>query len=205
MQFLENNQKMFLPIRGHCRHPGFQITQKSNKTFSEPLEEHLWQIWWLHDHMQKFWRRRQKCFRHSEASRFWKRSKNISPSRRLGQLSLIMNHSKKLQHFFRIPKRTFLGSVATSYTKVLEKRGKQCLETGAAMLDFKSLGNIKTFLQQHWEIMSDTYVSANLRQRWPSWILYCSEKKQHFYKTLRGTFMVSLVTGHAAVLKKLNL
>ena len=130
---------MFLPIRGHRRHSGLQITQKSNNTFSEPLEEHLWQIWWLH--MQKFWRRRQKCFRHSEASIFWKRSKNISSSQRLGQLSLIMNHSKKLQHFFRTPKRTFLGSLATSYTKVLEKRGKKCLETGEAMLDFKSLGN----------------------------------------------------------------
>ena len=38
--------------------------------------------------------------------------------------------------------------------------------------------------------------------RYPSWISHCFKKIQHFFMTTRGTFVVSLVTCYAVVLKK---
>jgi len=43
-------------------------------------------------------------------------------------------------------------------------------------------------------------VSTNQRQGWLSRITNDSKKEQHFSRNPTGTFMVSLVTGHAVVL-----
>ena len=39
--FLEKKSK----VNGQGGHLQFQITPKSNNTSSEPLEDHLWQVW----------------------------------------------------------------------------------------------------------------------------------------------------------------
>jgi hypothetical protein len=45
---------------------------------------------------------------------------------------LIMNHSKKLQHFFRIPKRTFLGSVSCRSVVSFQNNTKSKMATFAS-------------------------------------------------------------------------
>jgi len=50
---------MCQPIRGQGGHIGFRILLNSNNTWSEPHQEHLWQVW--SRSLQPFLRRSSKC------------------------------------------------------------------------------------------------------------------------------------------------
>jgi hypothetical protein len=101
------------------------------------------------------------------------------------------------------------------------EKSKKCLsqsEAWAAMMDIKSLCKVITLLEDYYRTISSKSgdftgssfgevenVLANQRPEQPSWISNHFKKIQNFCRTPRGTFVVSLVTWHAVVMKKLKM
>jgi hypothetical protein len=75
------------------------------------------------------------------------------------------------------------------------------------IMDFKLLRKETTLLQDPYRNnLESRKCFCQSEQGWPSWISNNSEKIQLLLRTPNGKFVVSLVTGHAAVLQmKLNM
>lgn len=88
-------------------------------------------------------------------------------------------------------------------------------EARVAIQDFNSLRKVKPLLQNPYQNISgiscDFTCSSSVKAKnvsvsqWlqqPSWIFNQSETYQHFCRSLRGIYVVSLLTQHSVVMKK---